>query len=149
MWFAGIDWAWADKHPDVVVLDVAGQQVLSRRVAHSAAGLASLTAELRALAPAPEEVVCVVARAHGLLIAALLEAGLWVAPVNPRRSTGHARRRGQNPLNWMRCCWRARGGAPGRIGDGCGRTRLCWPSSRRSPATRRVSSANRRGWSTN
>ena len=82
MWFAGID--WADKHHDVVVLDVAGQQVLSRRVAHSAAGLASLTAELRALAPAPEEVVCVVERAHGLLIAALLEAGLWVAPVNPK-----------------------------------------------------------------
>jgi len=82
MWFAGID--WADKHHDVVVLDVAGQQVLSRRVAHSAEGLASLTAELRALAPAPEEVVCVVERAHGLLIAALLEAGLWVAPVNPK-----------------------------------------------------------------
>src|SRR5260221_458499 len=83
MGFAGID--WADKHHDVVVLDVAGQQVLSRRVAHRAAGRASLTAERRARAPAPAEVVVgVVERAHGLLMAALLEAGLWVAPVNPQ-----------------------------------------------------------------
>jgi len=59
--------------------------VLSRRVAHRAAGRASLTAERRARAPAPAEVVVgVVERAHGLLMAALLEAGLWVAPVNPQ-----------------------------------------------------------------
>jgi transposase len=82
MWFAGID--WADKHHDVVVLDAAGQRLSTRRYLHSAAGLASLTADLRALGSSPEEVVCVVEMRQGLLIAALLEAGLWVAPVNPK-----------------------------------------------------------------
>jgi transposase len=55
-----------------------------RRYLHSAEGLASLTADLRTLGVSPEEVVCVVEMRHGLLIAALLEAGLWVAPVNPK-----------------------------------------------------------------
>jgi transposase len=82
MWFAGID--WADKHPDVVVLDATGQRLTTRRYLHSAEGLASLTADLRTLGASPEEVVCVVEMRQGLLIAALLEAGLWVAPVNPK-----------------------------------------------------------------
>jgi transposase len=82
MWFAGID--WADKHQDVVVLDAMGQRLSTRRYLHSAEGLASLAADLRTLGTSPEEVVCVVEMRQGLLIAALLEAGLWVAPVNPK-----------------------------------------------------------------
>lgn len=82
MWFAGID--WADKHHDVVVLDAQGQRLSTRRYLHSAEGLGSLTADLRMLGASPEEVVCVVEMRQGLLIAALLEAGLWVAPVNPK-----------------------------------------------------------------
>jgi transposase len=82
MWFAGID--WADKHHDVVVLDAEGQRLSTRRYLHSAEGLASLTADLRTLGASPEEVVCVVEMRQGLLIAALLEAGLWGAPVNPK-----------------------------------------------------------------
>jgi hypothetical protein len=42
MWYAGID--WADDHHDVVVLDDSGRQITSKRVAHTAAGLAALTA---------------------------------------------------------------------------------------------------------
>jgi transposase len=82
MWFAGSD--WADKHHDVVVLDEAGQRLSTRRYLHSAEGLASRTADLRTLGESPEEVVCVVEVRQGLLIAALLEAGLWVARLNPK-----------------------------------------------------------------
>src|SRR5262249_9687116 len=82
MWLAGI--GWAGKDHDVVVLDAAGQRVSARRFLHSAEGLASMTADLRALAPSPDQVVCVVEMTQGLLITALLEAGLWVAPVNPK-----------------------------------------------------------------
>jgi len=87
MWFAGID--WADKHHDGVVLDAMGQRLSTRRYPHSAEGLASLTIDWRGLGASPEEVVCVVEMRQGLLIVALLivallEAGLWVAPVNPK-----------------------------------------------------------------
>ena len=46
MWYAGLD--WADSHHDVVVIDDGGRQVASRRVAHSAEGLAELSV-LRAI----------------------------------------------------------------------------------------------------
>ena len=82
MWFAGID--WADKQHDVVVLDAMGQRLSTRRYPHSAEGRASLTIDWRGLGASPEEVVCVVEMRQGLLIAALREAGLWVAPVTPK-----------------------------------------------------------------
>jgi transposase len=52
------------------------------RVAHSAAGLAELTAALHALSEEPGQVLCVVETSDGLLVTALLEAGLVVCPVN-------------------------------------------------------------------
>jgi transposase len=89
MWFAGID--WADQHHDVVVLDGGGRQVASARVAHNVEGLAQLSALLQGLV-APdgqlEHVVCLVETTQGLLITALLEAGLRVYPVNPKSVDG-------------------------------------------------------------
>ena len=85
MWYAGID--WADQHHDAVVIDEAGQRVATIRVEHSAAGLAKLTGFLRGIgdvAVRPEQLACVVETSRGLLIAALLEAGLPVYPVNPK-----------------------------------------------------------------
>jgi len=90
MWYAGID--WADQHHDAVVIDQAGQRVATRRVAHTAAGLAELTTFLRGLgdvAAHPEQLACVVETTHGLLISALLEAGLPVYPVNPKTVDRH------------------------------------------------------------
>lgn len=81
MWYAGID--WADEHHDVLVIDEAGHQVGSRRVAHSPAGLAELTSFLCHIAP-PEQMACILETNRGLLIAALLEAGFAVYPVNPK-----------------------------------------------------------------
>ena len=82
MWYAGID--WADQHHDVVVIDAAGHQAGTRRVAHTKEGLTELTVFLLELAQTPEQVACIVETNQGLLIAALLEAGFPVYPVNPK-----------------------------------------------------------------
>src|SRR6266508_4226980 len=82
MWYAGID--WADDHHDVVVIDEAGAMVASFRVAHTAAGLADLTTALAQITgeAAKDQLACIVETNHGLLIAALLDAGFPVYPVN-------------------------------------------------------------------
>jgi transposase len=75
-----------------VVIDEAGRRVATRRVAHTAQGLAELTAFLRGIgdvAEHPEHLACLVETSHGLLISALLEAGLPVYPVNPRTVDRH------------------------------------------------------------
>jgi transposase len=84
MWYAGID--WADDHHDVVVLDDTGRQIASRRVAHTAAGLAELTTTLSQIcgATTKDTLACIVETNRGLLITALLEAGFAVYPVNPK-----------------------------------------------------------------
>lgn len=83
-WYAGID--WADAHHDVVVIDAMGQQVLQRRVAHTAVGLAELTRILTEVtgATATDQLACIIETNHGMLITALLEAGFAVYPVNPK-----------------------------------------------------------------
>jgi transposase len=83
MWYTGID--WADDHHDLVVLDDAGRRVTSLRVPHTPAGLAQLTTALEQICgPAKEQLACFVETNRGLLIAALLEAGFSVYPVNPK-----------------------------------------------------------------
>ncbi len=81
MWYAGLD--WADSHHDVVVIDDGGRQVASRRVVHSAEGLAELNAFLRQVGPL-DQIACIVETNQGLLIATLLEAGCTLYPVNPK-----------------------------------------------------------------
>jgi transposase len=82
MWYAGID--WANDHHDTVVIDEAGNQVASLRVSHSKAGLGQLTTFLQHItgAEAKEQLACIIETSHGLLVAALLEAGFPVYPVN-------------------------------------------------------------------
>ena len=85
MWYAGID--WADDHHDAVVIDEQGHRVASCRVAHSAEGLAQLVTFLQqtlAAAPTLHELACILETPHGLLMTALLDAGLAVYPVNPK-----------------------------------------------------------------
>src|SRR5260221_10935833 len=99
MWYAGID--WADDHHDAVVIDEQGQRVASCRVTHTPEGLAQLVTFLQATvgsAPSPQELACLIETTHGLLIAALLEAGLGGFPrhsqnVDPRGQASG----GQNP----------------------------------------------------
>ncbi len=81
MYYAGID--WADQHHDAVVIDGDGIRVGSIRVEHCARGLARLTDFLGDIA-SPQDLAVVVETDHGLLVAALLESGLAVYPVNPK-----------------------------------------------------------------
>lgn len=81
MWYAGLD--WADSHHDVVVITEAGRQVASRRVAHTAEGLAELIAFLQGIAPL-DQIACIIETNQGLLISTLLEAGCTIYPVNPK-----------------------------------------------------------------
>ncbi len=81
MWFAGID--WADAHHDIVVMSASGEIQGHLQVAHTVEGLGQLVAFTQRLTPPSEQVVCVVETNQGLLVNALLEAGLVVCPVNP------------------------------------------------------------------
>ncbi|HEX4207932.1 MAG TPA: transposase [Ktedonobacteraceae bacterium] len=84
MWFAGLD--WADQHHDLVVIDEAGRQVGSRRVAHSPEGFAELERFLLSITgpDRKRELACVIETNHGLLISFLLESAYPVFPVNPK-----------------------------------------------------------------
>jgi len=81
MWYAGVD--WADSHHDVVVITETSRQVASRRVAHTAEGLAELIAFLQAIAPL-DQIACIIETSQGLLISTMLEAGCTIYPVNPK-----------------------------------------------------------------
>ena len=84
MWFVGID--WANDHHDAVVIDDAGKRVAATRVPHTSDGIAALVAFLRGIGDVdahPAHLACVVETNRGLLIAALLDAGVSVYPVNP------------------------------------------------------------------
>lgn len=90
MWYAGID--WADQHHDAVVIDEVGKRVGTTRVAHSAEGLDTLVTFLKGsgdVADHPHHLACIVETNRGLLITALLDAGLPVYPVNPKTVDRH------------------------------------------------------------
>src|SRR5256885_7287543 len=112
MWYAGLD--WADSHHDVVVIDDGGRQVASRRVAHSAQGLAELTAFLRQIAPL-DQIACIVETNQGLLISTLLEAGCTLYPVNPKTIDRRATLPEPRRTLLMPTCWRKQGQVNCRI----------------------------------
>lgn len=85
MWYAGLD--WADAHHDVVIIDEQGKQLSHKRVTHSAEGITELITYIKGVgdvAEYPDHLACVIETSKGLLITALLEAGLPVYPVNPK-----------------------------------------------------------------
>lgn len=84
MLYAGLD--WADAHHDVVVIDEAGHKLASKRVAHTKTGLEELTHFLESFTgpDGKDQLACIAETNRGLLIAAVLEAGFSVYPVNPK-----------------------------------------------------------------
>jgi transposase len=84
MWYAGID--WANDHHDALIIDEKGHQVGSLRIDHSPSGLSKLNTFLEQVigSQPKDQMACIIETTHGLLIAALLEAGWPVYPVNPR-----------------------------------------------------------------
>lgn len=84
MWYAGID--WADTHHDTQVIDEAGRQIASKRVAHTKAGVETLISFLNAIPGLQhkDQLACIIETSRGLLITSLLEAGFTVYPVHPK-----------------------------------------------------------------
>ncbi len=114
MWFAGID--WADRHHDSVVIDEAGCKVGALRVEHTPEGLAKLVAFLRDLAPL-EQIACIIETKPGLLITALLEAGLPSIRSTRKPSIGNVPPREPRPIRLMPTCWPS---MAARSGQTCG-----------------------------
>ncbi len=81
MWYAGLD--WADSHHDVEVIDETGHHMSSRRVAHTAEGLAELIAFLQGIAPL-DQIACIIETNQRLLISTLVEAGCTIIPSEPQ-----------------------------------------------------------------
>lgn len=84
MLYAGLD--WADDHHDVVVIDEAGRKLGTKRVKHTKEGLDSLTQFLEGFTGSEhkDQMACIAETNRGILIAAILEAGFSVYPVNPK-----------------------------------------------------------------
>jgi transposase len=85
MWYVGID--WADQHHDAAIIDEHGKHVGKKRVAHSAEGMEELVEFLKGIGDVAthlDQMACIIETNKGLLITALLEAGLPVYPVNPK-----------------------------------------------------------------
>ena len=75
--FAGLD--WASRIHAVCVIDVRGSVVLQFEITHDAAGLAELCRRLKAA----HVTAVAIERPSGLIVDALLEAGLQVVPIHP------------------------------------------------------------------
>lgn len=82
MRYAGID--WADNHHDTVVIDESSNIIGSLTVDHTPEGLAKLIAFLQDFNSEDAPLACIIETNRGLLVTALLEAGLAVYPVNPK-----------------------------------------------------------------
>lgn len=76
-YFAGID--WASQSHSVCVLDAAGRAELRLELPHNKEGIERLIRQLKSFAG----VVIAIERPSGLLVDALVEAGLRVVPIHP------------------------------------------------------------------
>lgn len=76
-YFAGID--WASQSHSVCVLDAAGRVELRLEIEHSREGIERLIRQLRSFSG----IVVAIERPSGLLVDALVEAGLRVVPIHP------------------------------------------------------------------
>ncbi len=82
MLLVGID--WAESEHAACLLSEQGQVQRRLRIGHDVAGVDRLIATIAELEPDPGEVLVAIETAHGLLVAALLEAGFTVYAVNPK-----------------------------------------------------------------
>lgn len=82
MYYVGID--WAGEHHDVAVTTDEAAPVAQFQVAHNVDGLTALRERLAAVAAGPAASQVAIERPDGLLVAALLEWGYRVYPVNPK-----------------------------------------------------------------
>lgn len=76
-YFAGID--WASRAHALCVIDAAGKVVLRLDIAHSAEGIERLIRQLKSF----KGLLIAIERPSGVLVDALIEAGLTVVPIHP------------------------------------------------------------------
>jgi len=76
-YFAGID--WASRTHAVCVIDATGKVVLRFDIAHSAEGIERLIRQLRSF----KGLAVAIERPSGVLVDALIEAGLTIVPIHP------------------------------------------------------------------
>lgn len=81
MIYVGID--WSEQHHDVCVLDAAGAELATTRIADDLDGVARLHEVLADHAEEPQDVVVGIETDRGLLVGALVAAGYEVIAVNP------------------------------------------------------------------
>ncbi len=97
MWYAGLD--WADSHHDAVVITDGGRQVASRRVAHTAEGLAELITFLREIAPL-DQIACIVETTRRSAHLDLVGGGMHHLPCEPKDNRSPSQRsRSQDRCN--------------------------------------------------
>ena len=80
--YVGVD--WAGEHHDVFVTNERSEQLAAFRIAHSIEGLDLLTQRLREFGATAAVVQIAIERPDGLLVAALLEQGYVIYPINPK-----------------------------------------------------------------
>lgn len=80
--FVGID--WGDQSHEVAVTNEASAKLAAFSIAHTKEGFDQLVEHLRGLAATPAEIRVALERPDGLLVAALLEQGYAVYPINPK-----------------------------------------------------------------
>lgn len=89
MVFCGIDWA----EDDVCLVDESGGVLWRQPIAHDPTGVAKLHAVMERHEPDPGNVLVAIETGPGLLVAALVEAGYLVYPVNPKAAERYRDRR--------------------------------------------------------
>src|SRR3990172_2144396 len=82
MLLVGID--WAESEHAACLLSEQGRVQRRLRIGHDVAGVDRLTAAIGEVEPDAGAVLVAIETAHGLLVAALLEAGYTVYAINPK-----------------------------------------------------------------
>lgn len=91
MVICGID--WAEDHHDVCLLAETGDVLWRRRIDHDPAGIAVLREAIAAHEADPAKVLVAIENGRSLLVAALLELGYTVYPINPKAAERYRDRR--------------------------------------------------------
>ena len=101
--FVGVD--WASDHHDVYVTNERSEKLGAFRIAHSVEGFDLLVKRLQALGAERSVVRVAIERPDGLLVAALLDQGYAVYPINPksvdRYRDRHHTSGAKHPLRWV------------------------------------------------
>lgn len=90
--YVGVD--WADDHHDICLTDDVAAKLGAFRITHDVTGVDELARRIAALGVPANDVHVAIERPDGLLVAALLERGYAVYPINPKAAERYRERQG-------------------------------------------------------